>query len=137
MKKNNFFILFLFLGILNSKAQSTPEQLCDKFAAAFFQNDTTLLKSICSPDEKMRKETLSQLNDIYIQGMNEEKISWNLITTVTSGAMLKGEKGKPAKGANVVITFSNNDATYKINIWNCHVIEGVWKLGNKISLKKE
>jgi hypothetical protein len=133
--KIKFIVLILCMGVINSFAQKTPEELSNKFTSAFFHNDTFQLKAICPSDTKLQQVIISKLDQVYQQGV-EAGIKWNLIISASSAATLKEDRNKTVKKADIVISFKDKGSNYKISIWDCEQDNGLWKLGSKILLKK-
>ncbi len=134
--KKCILVIFLFcFGVTCSFAQKTPEELSNTFVAAFFHDNQDVLKSLLPPDEKVQKEMLARLKEVYDEGL-KQGIKWNLVLTVSSGATLKEGKAGEAKKADLVISFSDSKGkSYKLSIWDCYEEKGQWKLGKKILLK--
>jgi hypothetical protein len=124
-------LVVLFLGMA-AFAQASPQELCNKFTAAFFPYNEASLKTICFSDPQVQKETLNKLDEIY---RNDLKNSSKKNLSISSRAVIKD--GKAGKKADLFMVISDaSNVKYELSIWGCQRENGQWKLGNKILLKK-
>lgn len=134
MKKIIVVGLILCSVSFSAHAQSSAKELSNVFASSFFQNNKEKLKAICSNNPETQTATLNNLEAIYKEG-EQLGIKWNKIVSVSSSAIFKDDEVK-SNHADIIITFKDNGAVYKISIWDCFETQGSWKLGSKSALRK-